>query len=103
MNYTLSFILLFGLPMYALGCKSTAPEPACPKGYWEVPDGWSPMTQTYGTVQVIQKNILQICQRWILITSSVIAQQDIKKRNARILQNIFEEVFRKIRSLKDKF
>ena len=40
MDYTLSFILLFGLPMCAQGCKSKAPEPTCPEGYWEVPDGW---------------------------------------------------------------
>ena len=40
MYYTLSFILFFGLPLCALGCKSTAPEPSCPEGYWEIPDGW---------------------------------------------------------------
>ena len=40
MYYTLSLILFFGLPLCALGCKSTAPEPSCPEGYWEIPDGW---------------------------------------------------------------
>ena len=49
MDYILSFILLFGLPICALGCKSKAiaSEPSCPKGYWEVPDGWKSYKRTY--------------------------------------------------------
>ena len=40
MDHTISFILLFGLPICALGCKSKAPKPHCPDGYWVIPDGW---------------------------------------------------------------